>query len=190
MALDNSVVIAAVKRGWPLTKIATAAGVSHQAIQQRLRRVYPEYNTYQVGRTYAKRVPRHYRNCLQCRKEYHPYKLKDNLFFCSQECSSLFSREINDSTTTKAINLRLHGNTWKRIGGLLGFTPQGLQRRIWHYLTINDQLNLETVQSIWGACLVDDRPPKWNWLEKSTGIFCTRFGAAVQDKVYRRTDEQ
>jgi hypothetical protein len=171
MAIELATVLAARRRGWTTHMIANASGVTHQAVSLRLM-VYddPELrskkfrsNTRGNGKTAL--------TCAACGKTvwagYHR-----NEKYCSWECSAANQREIFDEQVLKAIDLRRNANSWTYVSKVMGYSAQGIQRRIWYYLHENGLLTYTVVWGIWTTpgARWRKRTPSWKWLERKTGL--------------------
>ena len=180
--IQIATIIAARKRGWTTPMIAAAAGVTHQAIDQRLRKSdewssLPKKNIRNPSRKRPEIIGR----CLQCGGSiYRPLRrdgqsaapTKTPTKFCSYDCSGKYNRTISDKKVLEAIELRRAGNSWTFITKTLRFTQQGLQRRIWAYLNENGLLTHNVVLGIWSPPVAKwrERSPSWIWLERKTGL--------------------
>ena len=195
VAVELSCIVAARARGWSITQIAFAAGVTRQAIQHRLWKYERRQGSISVvrERSSAKRrsgrqtSPKAAWRCLHCRKPQWRSTTNTNLF-CSVRCRGLFERGISDSDIDRIITLRRTDHlTWTAITRKLGCKHyQWLQTRIWIALYERDALTRSTVDAIWTTpSLANGRPWAWNWLERATGIACTEKGARRMPASFR-----
>lgn len=164
--VELKTIMAARKRGWTLTMIAAAAGVSHQAISLRLRHL-PKNRIHRKDM----RNPRTPRVCCWCRKITWQSKTNWNEKFCSRKCMGEHDRKISNEMILTAIELRRGGHSWNSIAKKLQFPVQSIQQRIWYYLHNQGLLNVSVLWGIWVTpSTYRDRSPSWNWLEKNTGL--------------------
>lgn len=149
--------------------IAIASGRSHQAISKRLKSCDPELLKPQFRK--ARGLGKTAMACASCGKVvWAGYHRADT--YCSARCSADDRREISDSEIREAIELRRSGESWTNVQKIMKFTIQGLQSRIWHYLSEQGLLTRDVVYGIWAAPSARwrDRPPSWRWLERKTGL--------------------
>jgi hypothetical protein len=171
--------ITAYRRGWNQTQIAFAAGVSHQAVQQRILKYERKFGPVERGQEKIRPHKKIFWSCDYCGKS---MLTKIKLEFCSKKCAAARRREISDEKIKRSIALRGEGKSWRSVSRITGFPVQSIQKRIWIYLHLSGQLNDETASIIWnrpGRGYPLGRPPSWRWLEKSTGIYSTKFGTRM-----------
>jgi hypothetical protein len=166
VTISTNTIIAALRRGWSVKMVSRAAGVSHQAVQQRLSRYAPEYKL-------LKRDPRHLRRvslldrlkkCVICETTFEPTDSEQ--LFCSKKCHGISQREISEAAVQTAISMRKNGHTWKHVAQVVGAKYyQTLQFRIWEYLRTKNQLTRDEVWSIWDNGTNPPHGPSWEWIE-------------------------
>ena len=172
--LDDTVIVAAIKRGWSAKMIAIAGGVSHQAVFQRVEKIesvegiaYKRHNMRANDRR-KKFIESGY-ICEYCAMPFRVRgihkRYRDTRSFCSQICFNLSVKRIFAAEVESAIAMRLDGVTWTGIAKILGITAQGIQRAIFYYLRNKGELTAERLHPIWfsndGRC---GPPPSWKWL--------------------------
>lgn len=169
--IDIEAVRAAYARGWTVGKIAKAAGVSRQAIEQRLEErkarvigfrtpLVSSFKCANCGTISKRRFSRVQREACEYSRR-----------FCSPKCASYFNKPAGcDAETREAIRARQLGKAWGTIAYRFGITAQSLQKRIWFLLAREGRLDRETVETIWNPALSSwPRTPSWRWIERSTG---------------------
>lgn len=176
------VLIAAYRRGWTMTQIAFAAGVTHQAISLRIGLYQRRHGIIErIERPPPSRGVKILWHCANCGAPEWSLRIRlesGELHFCSKRCQANFARQISDEQVEEAILLRWEGNTWTHVAKLIGYPMQSIQMRIWKYLYATGQLTRSTVTSIWIG-KHQSPSPSWKWLELATGIYCTESGAEL-----------
>lgn len=171
----EAVVIAAYQRGWSLKKIALAADVSWQAIQQTLAKNHVPRHRPALGL-----AKQHTSRCDTCGSVFlRGQRRKDRAFrFCSQLCANDSRKTISDDDVRLAIQMRFSNQTWTGIArALKAASLQRVQRRIWHRLFLDRMLTPDIVDRIW-------RPVPGIWqndysvahVERHTGIMPSKTG--------------
>lgn len=173
---------AAKRRGWSLDRIALAAGVTDSRVGQRINRYEAKHGKIPYARQPGHCGPRYPWKCSYCGKVHwtsesratsSPYTTR----YCNQICAQLGRSKITKAILEEAITMRWQGRPWFSVARKFQFTLQGIQSALWKYLYVSDSLNMEIVRSIWA----DGR---WTWLERTTGLVCTEFGARVDKPRY------
>jgi hypothetical protein len=172
------VMVAAFRRGWTAEQIAAAAGISHQAVKQRLDKYQSQYGEVVPGRKKKIRSgpykPRRAVKCAACGKPMWTGRKRAEFVYCSGACHEAGVREITNGMVETAILLRWSDETWTLISQQLGYPMQSIQTGIWKYLFNEGKLNSEMVDSIW--CRGGWREG-YKWLEHNTGLVPTKSGA-------------
>lgn len=187
-ATHITVLVAAFKRGWTLEQIGFAAGVSRQAVEQRLARFERKHGPIERLRQANRmnNVPTQPWKCAGCGKlQWSPLSrisTAGDQMVCSFRCLMEATRDISDEMIERAIDQRWAGRTWTSIAAELGYCIQAVQTRIWKHLYLIGMLNRETVESIWQD---SGHHYAWNWLERNTGLICTETGVRIERSVYR-----
>ena len=183
MSERTEVMVAAYRRGIPITKIAEALGVSYQAVGNVLKRVGAEKRKRRYPQP-SREVPRFAMNCRQCGTVWwgSDYELRhERAFYCSAKCHHIAASLVSDDDIMKVVEMRQSGMSWKIISKKLGITTQALQKRLWVLLARNGNLVPSVVYPIWGPLASEFRKKaKWNWLENSTGFTLTNVTADGQ----------
>ena len=182
------VIVAAARRGWTTAQIAFAAGVSYQAITQRLLKYEQKH-----GKIILVKPPKQKRYgvkvswcCAQCGKASWSSGARPDRIYCSDECWEAAIRLITDEMAETAIRLRLDGETWSLISNQIGFPIQSVQLRIWKYLFEQGRLTRATVDPVWFS------KDGWHragyaWLEKNTGLIPLEGGTQQTARPYRNS---
>jgi transcriptional regulator with XRE-family HTH domain len=168
------VIVAAFRRGWTLEQIAVAAGISRQAVDQRLQKYEAQHGPIsKVARCHTRNNARIAKRCLQCGRVMW-LSVNDQQRFCSCSCVGLFARALSDQEIETIIERRRNGHSWAEISRLFKGPTQRIQTRIWIWLFERGRLNRQTVESIW-----HDPAHHWayEWLERNTGLACAEHGA-------------
>jgi hypothetical protein len=177
-AVDIEVVLAALRRGWTTAEVALAAGVSHQSVTDRIARYEKRFEPVERVNgqfTQCNTGQRQPWRCAYCNKLQWsaPSRVQQ---FCSLNCSTLAPHEqsFTGQTIERAIGMRRDSETWAAVARALRTSQQRIQRCIWKYLALRDELTLANVKVIWQQ--TSDTRPSWKWLERNTGIICTENG--------------
>lgn len=177
------VIVAAARRGWSSELIGLAAGVSHQAVRQRLDRYEAQHGKITSERRKTKRCahnPKHAILCATCGKPIWSGRTRQEFVYCSGVCQEEAVRQITDDMIETTILLRWSDESWKLVSQQIGFPMQSIQIRIWKYLFDNNMLDSKTVESIW--CRGGWHREGYKWLERNTGLIPTENGTLQTTK--------
>ena len=170
------VIIAAHRRGWTDKKIALAAGVSAQAINERLK----SYGEIRGKTRRISNVARTYFKCEHCGTRFWVTKEQKsrNTRFCSMVCSSFPRRALTQLEVETAIEYRRQGKLRNALAEHFDLSLQAIQRHIWIYLFERQLLTPRILREIW-VFRSTGRHAAWNWLEASTGIIASNDGGRI-----------
>jgi hypothetical protein len=151
----QAVIVAAYQRGWSYRKIAFAAGVSPQAIEQTINKSgiqKREGGSAPFRRGRRNGLTTSILKCETCRR---PFRIPtkealDGARFCSQLCWAETRKAVPENDIRQAIQMRFSNQTWDGISKALKWgPPQSVQKRIWHRLFLDRMLTPDLVDRIW-----------------------------------------
>ena len=186
----DAVFAAASARGLTFDQIGFAAGVSRQRAQQRVERYEAKYGRVERGRQLLNvNTSKQPWRCKVCGKLQWRNHKRFGYATCSPACyaarvadfSASFTK-ISEDMVEHAIDLRRQGRSWSSVARELGHPIQTIQTRIWKYLYCRGTLTLDVVETIW--LRRDNSGASWDWIERNTGLICTKTGARLDKPTY------
>jgi hypothetical protein len=94
--------------------------------------------------------------------------------YCSRACVIAARLKVTDVEAVLA--LRAEGVSWAAAARRLSASVQSVQIAVWHHLAATGQLTTNVVEPLWRT---GRQPPKWRWLEESTGHLLTAAAPAT-----------
>lgn len=175
---------AARNRGWTLSQIAFAAGVSPQRVAQILGRLN---NRIVPPRNKARRL----RVCVGCGKMLKVLPRIDDenqgSNSCSVRCSSRGRRLMTEKQLMRALDLRAQGWTWKEISRVVPFDMQDIIVRAWRLLAEKESLTVRILSEIHRSRgRRHSAVTKWESYARATGLMPRDGGGETLDGFLRR----
>jgi hypothetical protein len=163
----DAMIVAARCRGITLRDIGTRLGLTHE----RVRQILVAHDAPAVARRPRGRpATRVAVVCAACGKA--SWRRRSEVaagpMYCSRACVIAARLKVTDVQAVLA--LRAEGISWAAAARRLGASVQSVQIAVWHLLAATGQLTTDVVEPLWRT---RRQPPKWRWLEESTGHLLT-----------------
>jgi hypothetical protein len=167
----DAMIVAARRRGITLRDIGARLGLTHE----RVRQILVAHDTPAIARRSRGRpATRVAVVCAACGKA--SWRRRSEVaagpMYCSRACVIAARLKVTDVQAVLA--LRAEGLSWAAAARRLGASVQSVQIAVWHHLAATGQLTTDVVEPLWRT---RRQPPKWRWLEESTGHLLTAVPA-------------